>query len=240
MTAKSNKKPTSVKPVAEPKGEVVSTAIVLHEIALSARQTGIINVETPKDLIKSKPGRGGKRGAFVEGGYVISKLNQAFSPLGWEFEVVEHGSSDRKTENSAEGEVWVKGKITIIDHVKGFRVSKTQFGQHPIHKNVPIGDAYKAAATDALKKCASLLGIALDVYWGTLDREEASAPKQTKLSPAEAFERAKLMLKSVRDSSVLIEYDEKLKTSKVFNEAQKKELHGLINGLVSQLDNKQA
>lgn len=231
MATTDKKKPK----VTEPK----STAIILHEISLTARQTGIINQETPKDLIKSKPGRGGKRVAFVEGGYVISKLNQAFSPLGWDFEIVEHGTSERKTENNAEGEVWVKGKITIIDHVKGYKVSKTQFGQHPIHKNVPIGDAYKAASTDALKKCASLLGIALDVYWGTLDTEESQPAKAQKLSPAEAFERAKIMLKAVRDSSVLMEYDEKLKDSKVFNEAQKKELHTLINSLVDQIDNKQ-
>lgn len=239
MAPTSKKKPTVPKLVTPPKEEVVSTAIVLQEITLSPRQTGIVNAETPKDLIKSKPGRGGKRVAYVEGGYVISKLNQAFSPLGWEFKITERGTTERKNERSAEGEVWVYGELTIIDHKNNFRTTKGQYGQHPIHEKVPIGDAYKAAATDALKKCASLLGIALDVYWGTLDREEASEPKQTKLSPAEAFERAKLMLKSVKDSSVLLEYDEKLNASKIYTEAQKKELHTLINAMVDQLDSKQ-
>lgn len=233
MTTTKKKKPTTAEPVAE----VTSTAIVLQEISLSPRQTGIVNAETPKDLIKSKPGRGGKRVAYVEGGYVISKLNQAFSPLGWEFKITERGQTDRKNENKAEGEVWVYGELTIIDHKNNFRTTKGQYGQHPIHEKVPIGDAYKAAATDALKKCASLLGIALDVYWGTLDREEALAPKDNKLTPAEAFERAKLMLKSVRDVTVLMEYDEKLKISK-FTEAQKKELHSLISAQVDALDNK--
>lgn len=216
------------------KRPTVEKALVVREIALTERQTGIINAETPKALVKSKPGRGGKRVSYVEGGYVISKLNEAFSPLGWDFEVVEHGESDRKTENNAEGEVWVRGKLTIIDHKNGYRVNKTQFGQHPIHKNVPIGDAYKAAATDSLKKCASLLGIALDVYWGQLDTEEARKPE--KLSKDELFERAKIMIKATRDTGGLIEYDGRLKESKNFTDAQKKELRALIQARVDTID----
>jgi recombination DNA repair RAD52 pathway protein len=210
-------------------------ALIVREISLSPRQTGIINAETPAALIKSKPGRGGKRVSYVEGGYVISKLNEAFSPLGWEFEIVEHGTTERKNENSSEGEVWVRGKITIIDHKNNWRVSKTQFGQHPIHKNVPMGDALKAAGTDALKKCASMLGIALDVYWGTLDAPEAQVPK--KLTSGEMFERAKMMIRATKDSGGLIEYDDRLKESKNFSESQKKELHALISARVDQIEN---
>lgn len=209
-------------------------AVVMGEISLTSRQSGIIAQETPKAFIKSKPGRGGKRVSFVEGGYVISKLNEVFSPLGWEFEVVEHGQTERKNENSSEGEVWVRGKLTIVDHVNGYRVSKTQFGQHPIHKNVPIGDAFKAAGTDALKKCASLVGIALDVYWGTLDTNEAEEPK--KPSREAVFEKAKMMIQASQNIDGLIKYDDNLKSSKLFNEAQKKELSKLARARVAQLE----
>ena len=210
------------------------TAIVMQEIQLTPRQTGIIAQETPKALIKEKPGRGGKKVQYVEGGYVISKLNEAFSPLGWEFKIVEKGQTERKNESKAEGEVWVYGELTIIDHKNGYRTTKGQYGQHPIHEKVPIGDAYKAAGTDALKKCASLLGIALDVYWGTLDKnEDAPAPKMT---PAELFERAKMMIASTRDVGGLVVYADKLKTSKTFNEAQRKELNALISSKVDALD----
>lgn len=211
---------------------------MVREIALTPRQNEIVLAPTPQAMVKSKPGRGGRKVSYVEGGYVVSVLNAAFSPLGWDFEIVEHGESNRSTEKSAEGEVWVKGKLTIIDHKQGFRVSKTQFGQHPIHKNVPIGDAYKAAATDCLKKCASLLGIALDVYWGQDEAPKTGTATTPKLSANEQFERAKLMVNSTRDVSVLIEYDEKLSKNdkSVFNAEQKKSLHELVTKRVSQLE----
>jgi len=210
------------------------TAIVMQEVQLSPRQTSVVQAETPAALIKTKPGRGGKRVSYVEGGYVISKLNEAFSPLGWEFKIVEKGTTERKNESSAEGEVWVYGELTIIDHKNGYRTTKGQYGQHPIHTKVPIGDAYKAAGTDALKKCASLLGIALDVYWGTLDKNEDAPPP--KMTPAETFERAKMMIASTRDVGGLVVYAEKLKGSKVFNAAQKKELNDIISSKVDALD----
>jgi len=220
------------------KVKVVETkAIVMHEIALSQRQQGIMRMETPPALIKSKPGRGGKKVAYVEGGYVISKLNEAFSPLGWEFTVLEHGKTDRCNEKSAEGEVWVKGQLTIIDHVKGYRVNKIQFGQHPIHKNVPIGDAYKAASTDALKKCASMIGIALDVYWGTLDTNDITPP--AKPNANELFERAKTMIRTVGNVSALIEYEEKMREGKLFTKQQKDELTRIIKDRANQIDSQQ-
>ena len=211
-----------------------ATALVIREIALTPRQTGIVQAETPKALIKTKPGRGGKAVQYVEGGYVVSRLNEAFSPLGWEFRVVEKGETPRKNERSAEGEVWVYGELTIVDHKNNYRVTKGQYGQHPIHEKVPYGDALKAAGTDSLKKCASLLGIALDVYWGTLDRAEEQKP--TKLSPAETFERAKIMIAATRDTGGLVAYAEKLKESKIFSAEQKKELNRLISSRVDALD----
>lgn len=222
------------------KAEPVSTAIVMREISLSPRQTSIMNAETPAALIKTKPGRGGKKVQYVEGGYVISKLNQAFSPLGWEFNIVERGQTERKNENRAEGEVWVYGELTIIDHKNNFRTTKGQYGQHPIHEKVPIGDAFKAAGTDALKKCASMLGIALDVYWGTLDTNEETVPKEP--TPEELFERAMMMIRASTNVSGLIEYDEKLKdlTQGKFNAKQRAALSMAVNNRVGQLDAQQA
>lgn len=227
----SNKKPVPKAP-AKPR-EV--KALVLHETSLTTRQTGIVNAPTPKQAIKSKPGRGGKKVTYIEGGYVISRLNEAFSPLGWEFRITERGTTDRKNEKSAEGEVWVYGELTIIDHKNGFRVTKGQYGQHAIHEKVPIGDAYKAAGTDALKKCASLLGIGLDVYWGTLDigtGEEGRGP-----SDADLFERAKTMVSRINDMGALFEYREKLKNKEgKLTDAQRSEMITLVDKRLAQLD----
>lgn len=221
----------------EPAGQ---KAIVIREMALAPRQLAVVTASTPAVFIKEKPGRGGKKVKFIEGGYVVNQLNAAFSPIGWDFEIVEQGSSDRTTENNTEGEVWVKGKITIIDHKNGYRVSKTQFGQHPVHKNVPIGDAYKAASTDALKKCASLLGIGLDVYWGQLDSEKESNPKGKKkeqeASGPEIYEMTVKMVRAAKTTAPLMVILERVKESKKLNKTQKTELEKLIGGRVDSLD----
>lgn len=210
---------------------------VMHQISLSQNQMMVVNAETPPALIKSKPGRGGKKVSFIEGGYVISRLNQAFSPVGWEFKVTERGETARKNEKSSEGEVWVYGELTVIDHKMGFRVTKGQYGQHPLHEKVPYGDALKAAGTDALKKCASLYGIALDVYWGQLDAPEGQDEKKNKPSPAELFERAKMMISTSRNVDGLIEYSEKLKDSKTFTKEQKDALMSAVSMRVDTLQN---
>ena len=59
---------------------------------------------------------------------------------------------------------------------------KEQFGSHQHHANVFIGDTLKAAGSDALKKCASLLGIASDIYWQGADEGETvkATPKPSK------------------------------------------------------------
>lgn len=213
-------------------------AIVLHEIALSPRQEALVKQTTPEQFVKTKPGRGGKNVQYIEGGYVINKLNEMFSPLGWEFKIVERGETERKNEKSAEGEVWVYGELTVIDHKAGFRVSKGQYGQHPIHEKVPIGDAFKAAATDSLKKCASMLGIGLDVYWGMLDTSSPDGDQKAP-DPAELYERALVMIKGTRNIGGLIEYEEKLNESTKFTKQQKEALVKAVRSRVSEIEAQQ-
>lgn len=226
--------------MAEKKKKVVAkapTAIIMREIALSQNQSMVVNAETPKELIKTKPGRGGKSVSFVEGGYVIARLNQAFSPVGWEFKVTERGETARKNEKKSDGEVWVYGELTVIDHKNGFRVTKGQYGQHPLHENVPMGDALKAAGTDALKKCASLYGIALDVYWGQLDApEDRGEKKNIPPTAEELFERAKIMIESSKGIGGLIAYSEKLKDSKTFSKDQVAKLQAIVKTQVEKLE----
>lgn len=215
----------------------VRKAIVIHQMALAPTQNAMVNAPTPAIFIKEKPGRGGKKVKYVAGGYVVNRLNEAFSPIGWEFDVVERGETARKNEKNSEGEVWVKGKLTIVDHKNGYRVSKTQFGQHPIHTNVPIGDAYKAASTDALKKCASMLGIALDVYWNDLEsngNEKQESKKE--VNGNEVFEMAKNMIRQAKTSAPLYGILEQMKESKKLSAQQKKELEILIGGMIDKLD----
>lgn len=222
----------------------VPKALVLRETSLSERQNTAIAAVTPPMFVKTKPGRGGKQVSYVEAGYVISRLNTTFSPVGWDFEIVAQGESQRKTEGKTEGEVWVRGKLTIIDHKAGYRVSKTQYGQHPIHEKIPIGDAYKAAASDCLKKCASMFGIAHDVYWGISETEGDEPVKQTKEKKTSVdsrdMQKIEAIIRSTRSVDMLMQVDKKIHESPIYTVEQKKLLHGIISAKVDDIDSNQA
>lgn len=124
---------------------------------------------TPKQHIYERPARGGGKWSYVTGAYVEKVLNFVFGFL-WDFDVVQHGR---------EGDmVWVLGKLTVKD-TSGNSITKTQFGRAEIKfkrdskQMLDYGNDLKAATTDALKKCASLLGIASDIYGSTEYKHEA-------------------------------------------------------------------
>jgi len=127
--------------------------------------------------IRQREGRGGKMLDYLETHAVISRLNEAFNGA-WSFEVVDY--------KTMEGEIVVHGKLAAGGQVK------TQFGSADIHrlkgqdgeKGAPlsIGDDLKAAASDALKKCATLFGVGLYLY----DRPQAAQrPQQAGPRPAQ-------------------------------------------------------
>jgi hypothetical protein len=127
-------------------------------------QLNFINQKTPRQFIKSRPGPGGMRLSYVEVGYVINMLNQVFG-YNWDFRVLDQQIGKKQ--------VWVRGELTV--KVGENAIVKGQFGGADIKSNrqtgdpVSVADDLKAAASDCLKKCASMIGIAGDVYWGDLD-----------------------------------------------------------------------
>jgi len=139
--------------------------------SLNPAQKVFITQKTPRKFIKTRPGPGGISLGYVEVGYIINILNQAFG-WDWDFRILDQQVGKRQ--------VWVRGELTVRvgDHV----ITKGQFGGADIKYNrqsnepVSIADDLKAAASDCLKKCASMLGIAGDVYWKDLDNwgEESS------------------------------------------------------------------
>ena len=108
------------------------------------------------EQIKQREGNFGKKLDYIEGSSVIQRLNDSFEAK-WSFEIVEHKILDTD-------EVVVLGKLAASDIVK------TQFGSSKITKAretgdmISLADDLKAAGTDALKKCATLLGVGLHLY----------------------------------------------------------------------------
>jgi hypothetical protein len=85
--------------------------------------------------------------------YVVERLNDVFGLNGWRVdnEVVETGRM-----------VVVRATLAIPK----YGIAIEQFGGND---NPDRGDAYKGACTDALSKCASYLGIGMEVYKGLTD-----------------------------------------------------------------------
>ena len=104
--------------------------------------------------IRQRKGRNGMLD-YVEGHSVIARLNEALDGA-WSFEVTHH--------EVREDEVVVLGKLTAEG------IAKMQFGVSQLTREkgggalVSLGDDLKAAATDALKKCATFLGVGLHLY----------------------------------------------------------------------------
>lgn len=130
---------------------------------LSDAQVDFLLQRTPKREIKYRQGRGGLQFAYVEHGYVTERLNLVFG-FNWDFEIVD--------KQILEDEVIVEARLTVRTP-GGQTIVKTQFGGAEIKRHasgaksgrpLSIADDYKAAASDSLKKCASLLGIGLDLY----------------------------------------------------------------------------
>jgi hypothetical protein len=116
--------------------------------------------------IKQRKGRNGVLD-YVEGHTVIARLNAALDGA-WSFEVVAHEVRD--------DEVLVLGKLTAAGIVK------MQFGASQVTRDretkalISLGDDLKAAATDALKKCATFLGVGLHLYAERPLRPEPARP----------------------------------------------------------------
>lgn len=108
----------------------------------------------PEALIRTRKGPFGQTFSYVEGAEVIRRLNEALEGT-WSFEILEHHVRDT--------EVVVLGKLTTDGVTKmafgGSSITLTRDGEL-----VSIADDLKAAATDALKKAASLFGVGLHLY----------------------------------------------------------------------------
>ena len=117
----------------------------------------ILEKQFNQEQIKQREGHLGKMLDYIEGHAVIQRLNDAFDS-NWSFNVIEHNILKET------------GEVVILGQLSAGNIVKSQFGSSKITKNrqtsemVSLADDLKAAATDALKKCATLLGVGLHLY----------------------------------------------------------------------------
>jgi len=118
----------------------------------------LLEKEFDSTLIKKRKGRNNLILDYLETATVIRRLNEAFQS-DWSFKILAHGVD---TEARA---VWVLGEITAMGLVK------QQFGAKDIYEKSSLGDNLKSAASDCLKKCATLFGVGLHLYEDELPGE---------------------------------------------------------------------
>ena len=112
----------------------------------------------PREAVSPNPQKPGL--SVIKVIYVVERLNEVFGLNGWHVdnEVVETGRM-----------VVVRATLSI----PRYAIAIEQFGGND---NPDRGDAYKGACTDALSKCASYLGIGMDVYKGLYEQPGAGPP----------------------------------------------------------------
>jgi hypothetical protein len=111
----------------------------------------------PPEAVSPNPDKPGL--SVIKVIYVVERLNEVFGLNGWRVanQVIESGRM-----------VVVKATITIPE----YGIVIEQYGGND---NPDRGDAYKGACTDALSKCASYLGVGMDVYKGLRDERLRNA-----------------------------------------------------------------
>lgn len=156
-------------------------------------QVSFIRKRTPKSFIKTRPDGYN----YVPGFRFRDALDHLFGGL-WEFEVLERWRDG--------DDVIVHGRLIVhipLPDGSFKQLKKDQFGTDHIEtfgkaskragEPISIGNNYKSAATDALKKCAVDFGLFRDVYMNHEDAamRNAEIDAATKAREEAAKEQAK-------------------------------------------------
>ena len=175
-------------------------------------QYRLIAMPTPKKFIKKRRGKAGMDYDYVEANYVQLRLNAIFH-FDWDFEVLEH-IIDRDKDMVA-----IMGKLTVR-FADGRTVHKTAWGGSDLkyltkwddhsrqkvktNRLLDLGADLKSAESDAIKKCASMLGICWDVYAG-YGQQEIQEPiieqdEEEEAEPTDTIHEAEIVAPEPLDS----------------------------------------
>ena len=118
-----------------------------------------------RSLVRSRS-QAGRSLSYLEGHYVIRRLNTIFGPGGWSYRcMTREVYRERLEDETKSGKVWrwhVSYSSTCVLTIGDCRIEDVGHG-HGIDKDcgLAIESAEKEAATDSLKRCAKSLGDSL-------------------------------------------------------------------------------
>ncbi len=136
-------------------------------------QLAIIKQGVPPSLISTRE-KGGRKYSYVEVNFVINTLNRLFGNI-WSWNIISTNIHDTKIQDVKNGitkkYVSILGRLTVpmidpTDDKKIIWVQRDAYGVHALNgADMEMRSAaFKAASSDGLKKAASTLGIAKNVY----------------------------------------------------------------------------
>lgn len=168
---------------------------------LSSEQILFIMQRTPDEHIYKRPGKGGQTWDYVTGTYVEKVLNYVF---GWDWDFIV------KEVKEGHGQIAVLGEL-VVRTIDGKTITKNQWGRIDVKYKkgttdpLDYGNDLKGASTDSLKKCASLLGIASDVYGKEEFKEIKTREVVDPINVAATKERQRIIdhINSAKDATEL-------------------------------------
>ena len=137
-------------------------------MGLSQQAREVITRRLPAEKIKQRPGSGGMTFDYVTPATVIDLLNEAFD-YQWD---------SRIFESKRDGDTVIVGMELKAWGEDGTPVVKQQYGSCEITRGLGVGEAFKGATSDALKKAATLLGVCLELY-----QDDSVSPPQAPRNP---------------------------------------------------------
>ncbi|KKM64839.1 hypothetical protein LCGC14_1497350 [marine sediment metagenome] len=138
-------------------------------MALSQQARDVITRRLPPEKIKQRPGGGGMTFDYITPDVVIDILNEAF----------DHQWDSRVFDSKREESTVIVGIELTVRSEDGTPVVKQQYGSCEITRGLGVGEAFKGAASDGLKKAATLFGVALELY-----QDEPASTPSTPRKPA--------------------------------------------------------
>lgn len=128
---------------------------------------------------------------YHEGADIICHLTRCLGPAGWSWTTGEHGYDELADQVYVVGTLTVR--VTVLD-AEGCELvigtTHTERGWKGVARSrkdgsfVDLGNDYKSADTDALKRAARLVGVGLDAWMKTAPQSESRPAPQPRPAPA--------------------------------------------------------
>jgi len=129
---------------------------------LTEKQIELLKKPLPKEAVTPHPTK--TYLSSIKAIYVIERLNDVFGIGSYQFE---------------NREIVKEGKMVVVESVLTIPTYGIRIPSYGGNDNADLGDAYKGAATDALTKICSYLGIGMDVFKGLGDKKDDKKPLNT-------------------------------------------------------------